>query len=105
MPTVGKIMERLIHTQCSNYLKGHKILTDSQSGFRAGAVYATKETKSETSQEETDPQTVDHQHVLKELKSLLKFRAEWLIVLQQNTFHLVSVPSGTIIYSNSLHSL
>ena len=34
IPTVGKVMERLVHTQLSKYLKVHQILNESQSGFR-----------------------------------------------------------------------
>ncbi len=36
LPTVGKIFERLIHTQCQKYLTDHHILTEAQAGFRKG---------------------------------------------------------------------
>ena len=36
IPTVGKIPERLVYKQSSSYLKKYNILTDAQSGFRAG---------------------------------------------------------------------
>ena len=36
IPTVGKLFERIIHTQSSTYLKNYDLLTDSQSGFRPG---------------------------------------------------------------------
>ena len=36
IPTIGKIMERLIHHQCSEYLSKYEILSEAQSGFRGG---------------------------------------------------------------------
>ncbi len=36
IPTVGKILERIVHKQSSDYLKSYNILTDAQSGFRPG---------------------------------------------------------------------
>ena len=36
IPVVGKVLERIIHWQCTPYLKSRNILTDSQSGFRPG---------------------------------------------------------------------
>ena len=34
IPTIGKILERIVQRQCSAYLKSHNILTEAQSGFR-----------------------------------------------------------------------
>ncbi len=36
IPTVGKVMERLVHLQCTEYLSSHNILSEAQSGFRGG---------------------------------------------------------------------
>ena len=36
LPTVGKMMERLVHSQCTTYLKRYHILNDNQYGFRSG---------------------------------------------------------------------
>ena len=36
IPTVGKVMERLIHGQCSDYLEGYNILLEAQSGLWGG---------------------------------------------------------------------
>ncbi len=34
IPTVGKVLERLVHRQCITYLEGNHILSEAQSGFR-----------------------------------------------------------------------
>ena len=36
IPAIGKLFERIIHAQCTTYLKSRNILTDNQSGFRPG---------------------------------------------------------------------
>ena len=36
IPTLGKILERIIHTQCTEYLELNCILSAAQSGFRKG---------------------------------------------------------------------
>ena len=36
IPTLGKILERIIHKQCSNYLEMNNVLSAAQSGFRKG---------------------------------------------------------------------
>ena len=34
LPTLGKVIERIIHKQCTTYLESNDILSNSQSGFR-----------------------------------------------------------------------
>ena len=36
IPTVGKILERIVHGQCIKYLESYNILSKAQSGFRRG---------------------------------------------------------------------
>ena len=36
IPTVGKVMERLVHLQCVDYLTSHNVLSEAQSGFWGG---------------------------------------------------------------------
>ena len=36
IPTVGKVLERLVHNQCTEYLSSHNVLSEAQSGFRGG---------------------------------------------------------------------
>ncbi len=36
LPTVSKVLERLVHQQCSSYLTLHGLLSEAQSGFRGG---------------------------------------------------------------------
>ncbi len=35
IPTVGKVLERLVHTQCISYLESNNLLSEAQSGFRS----------------------------------------------------------------------
>ena len=36
IPTVGKVLERLVYNQMTKYLNDHKIITETQAGFREG---------------------------------------------------------------------
>ena len=36
IPTIGKIIEHLIYTQCASYLERMNIISEAQSGFRRG---------------------------------------------------------------------
>ncbi len=36
IPTIGKVLERLIHSQCTVYLESRNIISEAQSGFRSG---------------------------------------------------------------------
>ncbi len=36
LPTIGKVLERLVHGQCQKYLTEHNILSEAQAGFREG---------------------------------------------------------------------
>ena len=41
LPTLGKLLERLVHGQSTNYLKTRNLLCEEQSGFREGRSTAT----------------------------------------------------------------
>ena len=41
LPTLGKVLERLIHDQLYSHLTNNKLLTDNQSGFRKGSSTGT----------------------------------------------------------------
>ena len=41
LPTLGKLLERVVHDQLDSYLKDHDLLTQSQSGFRKGRSMGT----------------------------------------------------------------
>ena len=41
LPTFGKLLERVIYNQCSNYLSANNLLSEAQSGFREGHSTAT----------------------------------------------------------------
>ena len=36
LSTVGKVLEKLVHTNIFNFLRGHDVLTSLQSGFIPG---------------------------------------------------------------------
>ena len=36
LPTLGKVFERLVHTQCQKYVTDHKFMSAAQAGFREG---------------------------------------------------------------------
>ncbi len=36
LPTIGKVIERLVHSQCQKYLTENNILSEAQAGFREG---------------------------------------------------------------------